>query len=83
MVHLAEKSFTGRVSGSQRVVDTSFFLCVSLPRVAMDLLVRVVGVWVPGIGRLWPDIYSGTHPGRKETTKTFLEVAGQPRESKP
>ena len=43
---------------------------------AMDLLVRVAGVWVPGIGRLWPDIYSGIHPGRKETIETFLEVAG-------
>ena len=42
----------------------------------MDPLVHVAEVWVPGIGGLWPDIYFGIHPRRKETIETFLEVTG-------
>ena len=42
----------------------------------MDRLVCVAEVWVPGTGRLWPDIYFGIHPRRKEAIETFLEVAG-------
>ena len=42
----------------------------------MDRLVCVAEVWVPGIRRLWPDIYFGIHPRRQESLETFLEVAG-------
>ena len=34
---------------------------------AVDPLVRLAEVWIPGIGRLWPGIYFGIHPRRKET----------------
>ena len=68
----------GMAAASKNTVELTFFLCISLPlRPAMDLLVCVADVWVPGIGRLWPDIYFGIHsPRRKETIETFLEVAG-------
>ena len=42
----------------------------------MELLVCVAKVWIPGIGRLRPDLYFGIHPRTKEAIETFLEVAG-------
>ena len=40
---------------------------------ALDPLVSATGVWVPGIGGLWPSIYFVIRPERKETLETFLE----------
>ena len=58
------------------VTSNSFFVFPSLWSSAMDLLVCVAEVWVPGIGRLWPDIYFDIHPERKGSIETSFGVAG-------